>query len=260
MYLIDSHCHLYAENFDDDIEEVVQQSINNNVKKILLPNISSQTTDAMLNVCNRFSNCLPMMGLHPCEVNNNTYESELKHVEESLRNNNFIAVGEIGIDLHWNKQTLEIQKEVFLFQIKLAKKYSLPIVIHLRESFDEVIEIIETENDENLFGDFHCFSGDINQANRVINLNGFYLGIGGVVTFKNSNLDTIMKDIDLKHIILETDSPYLSPHPFRGKRNEPKNILTIAEKISIIKSCNILEVSEITTYNCNKLFDLKIET
>ena len=116
MYLIDSHCHLYAKNFEDDIEEVVQQSINNNVKKILLPNISSQTTDAMLNVCNRFSNCLPMMGLHPCEVNNNTYESELKHVEESLRNNSFIAVGEIGIDLYWNKETLEIQKEAFLFR------------------------------------------------------------------------------------------------------------------------------------------------
>ena len=123
MYLIDSHCHLYAKNFEDDIEEVVQQSINNNVKKILLPNISSQTTDAMLNVCNKFSNCLPMMGLHPCEVNNNTYESELEHVEESLRNNNFIAVGEIGIDLYWNKETLEIQKEAFQFQIKLAKKY-----------------------------------------------------------------------------------------------------------------------------------------
>ena len=255
MYLIDSHCHLYAKNFEDDIEEVVKQSINNNVKKILLPNISSQTTDAMLNVCNRFSNCLPMMGLHPCEVNNNTYESELEHVEESLRNNNFIAVGEIGIDLYWNKETLEIQKEAFQFQIKLAKKYSLPIVIHLRESFDEVIEIIEAENDENLSGVFHCFSGDLNQANRVINLNGFYLGIGGVVTFKNSNeLRETIKMIPINKILVETDSPYLAPVPVRGRANEPAYITHTVEYVSKMFNLEYSDFSAITSNNFFNLF------
>ena len=196
------------------------------------------------------------MGLHPCDVTEENIKQELEHVAEELATEKYIAVGEIGLDLHWDKTKLDIQKEAFIQQIELAKKYKLPIAIHVRESFTEAIEIIEKLNDENLRGVFHCFTGNVEDAQRVINLEGFYLGIGGVLTFKNSGLDKTIAEIDLQHLILETDSPYLAPAPFRGKRNESKYIVNIAEKLAEVHQISIEKVAEITTENAKKLFEL----
>ena len=196
------------------------------------------------------------MGLHPCDVTEENIKQELEHVAEELATEKYIAVGEIGLDLHWDKTKLDIQKEAFIQQIELAKKYKLPISIHVRDSFNEAIEIIEKLNDKNLRGVFHCFTGNVEDAQRVINLGGFYLGIGGVLTFKNSGLDKTIAEIDLQHLILETDSPYLAPAPFRGKRNESKYIVNIAEKLAEVHQISIGKVAEITTENAKKLFEL----
>ena len=185
-----------------------------------------------------------------------TFKHEIAHVEKELETGKYTAVGEIGLDLHWDKSTLEIQKKAFIHQVKLAKKYKLPIAIHVRESFAEAIELIEKLNDENLRGVFHCFTGNIEDAQRVINLGGFYLGIGGVLTFKNSGLDKTISEVDLQHLILETDAPYLAPTPFRGKRNESKYIVNIAEKLAEVHQISIEKVAEITTENAKKLFEL----
>jgi len=197
-----------------------------------------------------------MMGLHPCDAKEENLASELSHVEEELAKGNYIAVGEIGLDLYWDKSTLAIQKKAFIHQIELAKKHNLPIAIHVRDSFSEAIEIIESLNDKSLRGVFHCFTGNLEDAQRVINLGGFYLGIGGVLTFKNSGLDTAIKEIDIQHLILETDSPYLAPAPFRGKRNESKYIVNIAEKLAEVHQISIEEVAKITTENAKILFRL----
>ena len=257
MKFIDTHSHLYSNQFDSDRTQVVNNAIANGVSTILLPNISSKYTKGMLALCAEFpNNCYPMMGLHPCDVSEENYMHEIAHVEEELEKRKYIAVGEIGLDLHWDKSTLEIQKKAFIHQVKLAKKYKLPIAIHVRESFAEAIELIEKLNDENLRGVFHCFTGNIDDAQRVNNLGGFYLGIGGVLTFKNSGLDKTISEVDLQHLILETDAPYLAPTPFRGKRNESKYIINIAEKLAEIHKINIKEVAEITTENAKKLFGL----
>ena len=197
-----------------------------------------------------------MMGLHPCDVKKESLEKELLHVEGMLEKNKFIAVGEIGLDLYWDKTTLDIQKEAFENQIKLAKKHQLPIVIHVRESFNEAIKIVEKLNDENLSGVFHCFTGDVRDAKRITDLGNFYLGIGGVLTFKNAGVDKTIKEIDLKHVMLETDSPYLTPTPFRGKRNESKYILNIAQKLAEVKGVSLEEIAEITNKNANNLFKI----
>ena len=197
-----------------------------------------------------------MMGLHPCDVNEENIIAELEHVEEELSKGGYIAVGEIGLDLYWDKTKLVIQKEAFIQQIKLAKKYKLPIAIHVRDSFTEAIEIIENLNDENLRGVFHCFTGNIDDAQRVINLGGFYLGIGGVLTFKNSALGKTIEAINSKYLILETDAPYLAPSPNRGKRNESKYLVNIAEKLAEIHNINIKEIAEITTANAKHLFKI----
>jgi len=196
------------------------------------------------------------MGLHPCDVSEENFKHEIAHVEKELETGKYTAVGEIGLDLHWDKSTLEIQKKAFIHQVKLAKKYKLPIAIHVRESFAEAIELIEKLNDENLRGVFHCFTGNIEDAQRVINLGGFYLGIGGVLTFKNSGLDKTISEVDLQHLILETDAPYLAPTPFRGKRSESKYIVNIAEKLAEVHQISIEKVAEITTENAKKLFEL----
>jgi TatD DNase family protein len=257
MEFIDTHTHLFSSEFDDDITDVIKNAIGNGVSKMLLPNIDSSTTNQMLRLSQQFpQNCFPMMGLHPCSVKKNSMEKEIQHVEHMLEENNFIAVGEIGIDLYWEKSTLDYQKEAFEAQINLAKKYQLPIVIHVRNSFEEAIEIVEKLNDEKLTGVFHCFSGDLEEAQRIIDLNNFYLGIGGVVTFKNGGIDKIIDQINLDNIILETDSPYLAPKPFRGKRNESKYILNIAQKLSEIYNIDIKQIAEHTTRNAKKLFKL----
>ena len=257
MEFIDTHTHLFASEFDDDITDVIKNAIGNGVSKMLLPNIDSSTTNQMLRLSQKFpQNCFPMIGLHPCSVKKDSIEKEIQHVEQMLKENNFVAVGEIGIDLYWEKSTLDYQKEAFETQIILAKEYKLPIVIHVRNSFEEAIEIVEKLNDENLTGVFHCFSGDLEQAQRILDLNNFYLGIGGVVTFKNGGIDKIINQISLDNIILETDSPYLAPKPFRGKRNESKYILNIAQKLSEIYNIDIKEIAEHTTLNAKKLFKL----
>ena len=257
MEFIDTHTHLFSKEFDNDISEVIENAIDNGVSKMLLPNIDSSTTKKMLKLSQEFpQNCFPMIGVHPCSVKKNSIEKEIQHVEHMLEKNNFVAIGEIGIDLYWEKSTLDIQKLAFETQIRLAKKYQLPIVIHVRNSFDEAIEIVEKLNDEKLTGVFHCFSGDLNQAQRIIDLNNFYLGIGGIVTFKNGGINKIIDQINIDNIILETDSPYLAPKPFRGKRNESKYILNIAQKLSEIYNINIEEIANITTYNSRKLFNL----
>ena len=257
MNFIDTHAHLYSEQFKDDRNEVIENAIQNGVTKMLLPNISSQYTTAMMELCETYpDNCFPMMGLHPCDVKADTIKKELFHVEEMLQKEKFIAIGEIGLDLYWDKTTLEIQKESFIYQIELAKKYQLPIAIHVRDSFTEAIEIIEKLNDEHLSGVFHCFTGNEEDAKRVINLGNFYLGIGGVLTFKNAGVDKIIKKIDMKYLILETDAPYLTPSPNRGKRNESKYIVNIAEKLSEVKGISIEEVARITTENAHNLFKI----
>ena len=257
MQFIDTHSHLYSSQFDEDRTQVINEAISAGVSTILLPNISSKHTKRMLEVCDEFpKNCFPMMGLHPCDVNKDNIESELLHVEQELSKRKYIAVGEIGLDLYWDKTKLEIQKKAFIFQIELAKKYKLPIAIHVRDSFTEAIKIIEKLNDESLRGVFHCFTGTIKDAQRVINLGGFYLGIGGVLTFKNSGLNKTIAAIELQHLILETDAPYLAPTPFRGKRNESKYIVNIAEKIAEIDQIDITGLARITTLNAKKLFGI----
>ena len=257
MQFIDTHSHLYSSQFDEDRTQVVAAAIAAGVNTILLPNISSEYTKGMNNLCAEFpNNCFAMMGLHPCDVKAETSTSELQHVQQELATGKYIAIGEIGLDLHWDKSTLEIQKKAFIQQIEWAKHYNLPIAIHVRDSFTEAIEIIEKLNDKNLRGVFHCFTGNAEDAQRVINLGGFYLGIGGVLTFKNSGLDKTIKEIDIQHLILETDSPYLAPTPFRGKRNESKYLVNIAEKLAEIHTIELSEVARITTENAKQLFDL----
>ena len=257
MKFIDTHSHLYSEQFKNDRTIAINEAIALGVDTILLPNISSKYTNNLLQLCNQFpENCFPMMGLHPCDVSEENFDSEMQHVEIELATNKYIAVGEIGLDLYWDKTKIEVQKRAFIHQIKLAKKYQIPIAIHVREAFDEAIEIVESLNDNTLRGVFHCFTGSIVEAKRVIDLKDFYLGIGGVVTFKNSGLDQTIKEISLKNLILETDSPYLAPVPFRGKRNESKYLTKIAEKIAQIKNMTINEIAEITTANAKKLFHI----
>ena len=257
MNFIDTHTHLFASEFNEDIDIVVQNAINNGVSKMLLPNIDSTTTNNMLQLCNKYpQNCFPMIGLHPCSVKKDNIEKEILHVEEMLTKNNFIAIGEIGLDLYWDKSTLSYQKVAFESQIKLAKKYQLPIVIHVRDSFNEAIEIVERLNNENLSGVFHCFTGNIQEAERIINLENFFLGIGGVVTFKNGGINNIINQISLDNIILETDSPYLTPAPFRGKRNESKFLVNIAQKMSEIYEIDINEIANKTSSNAKNLFKI----
>ena len=224
---------------------------------MLLPNIDSTTTNSMLQLCNKYpQHCFPMIGLHPCSVKKDNIEKEILHVEEMLNKNKFIAIGEIGLDLYWDKSSLSYQKVAFESQIKLAKKYQLPIVIHVRDSFNEAIEIVEKLNNENLSGVFHCFTGNIQEAERIINLENFYLGIGGVVTFKNGGINKIINQISLDNIILETDSPYLTPTPFRGKRNESKYLVNIAQKMSEIYEIDINEIANKTSSNAINLFKI----
>ena len=257
MQFIDTHSHLYSSQFDEDRTQAINDAISAGVSTILLPNISSEYTKGMIEVCCEFpENCFPMMGLHPCNVNEDNIEGELLHVEQELAKGKYIAVGEIGLDLYWDKTKLEIQKKAFIHQIELAKKYKLPIAIHVRDSFAEAIEIIEKLNDESLTGVFHCFTGRVEDAQRVINLGDFYLGIGGVLTFKNSGLDKTIAKIELQNLILETDAPYLAPAPFRGKRNESKYMVNIAEKLAEIQQIDIDHVARITTLNAKKLFGL----
>lgn len=251
--LTDTHTHLYSDAFDEDREQTISRALKLGIERFFLPAIDSETTEAMYDLEEKYpKNIFLMMGLHPVSVKEN-YEQELQHVEKELAKRKFYAIGEIGIDLHWDKSTLEIQQDAFRRQIHLAKKYKLPIVIHCRNAFDEVFEILEEEKGEELFGIFHCFTGTKTQALQAISYH-MKLGIGGVVTFKNGKIDAFLNEIDLKNIVLETDSPYLAPVPFRGKRNESGYLLQIAEKLSDIYQLPLEEIAKQTTLNSEEVF------
>ena len=255
MIITDTHTHLYSEAFDDDRHEMIQRAIDANVTRFFIPAIDSTYTESMLQLEADFpENIHLMMGLHPTHVKEN-YKEELAHVEEMLAKRKFVAIGEIGIDLYWDKTTLGIQQKAFRHQIKLAKKYKLPIVIHCRDAFNEIFEILEEEKDDELFGIFHCFTGNLEQAHQAISYN-MKLGIGGVVTFKNGKIDQFINQIDLKHIVLETDSPYLAPKPYRGKRNESSYIIKVLEKLSDVYQVSEEKVAAITTENSKQIFSL----
>jgi TatD DNase family protein len=253
MIFTDTHTHLYLDAFNDDRDEVVRKAIEQDVTYMLLPNIDNHSAKDMLSLCQKFpDSCFPMMGLHPTSVKAN-YKEELEMVTEWFDREQFVAVGEIGIDLYWDKTFQKQQEEAFRFQIALALQKNLPIVIHSRESFDEIMAVLMDYKNSGIRGVFHCFTGSLEQAESAIDL-GFYLGIGGVVTFKNSGLDKVMEAIDLKHILLETDAPFLAPAPFRGKRNESAYINLIANKISEVKKISKSEVADRTTQNAIDLF------
>lgn len=256
MIFTDTHTHLYSEEFENDRTEMIQRAIKAGVSRFFVPSIDSTYTSKMYALEAQFpQNIFLMMGLHPCYVKPETYLAELAHVETELAKRKFQAIGEIGIDLYWDKTTLAIQQEAFRQQIQWAKKYQLAINIHCRDAFDEVFEVLESEQSEDLFGIFHCFTGDFEQAQRAINLN-MKLGIGGVATFKNGKIDQFLKEIDLQHIVLETDSPYLAPVPYRGKRNESSYTLLVAEKLAQIYELPVSEIARITTENSKAVFGI----
>lgn len=234
----------------------MQRSFEAGITRLFVPSIDSSYTERMYEVESQFpEHVFLMMGLHPCYVKPETYEAELQFVEDELAKRKFYAVGEIGIDLFWDKTTLDIQKQAFKHQIQLAKKYNLGINIHCRDAFDEVFEVLESEKDGKLFGIFHCFTGNLEQAQQAISL-GMKLGIGGVATFKNGKIDQFLQQIDLQHIVLETDSPYLAPVPYRGKRNESSYTLLVAQKLAEIYNISVEQLATITTENSKAVFGI----
>jgi TatD DNase family protein len=253
--IIDTHTHLYLNQFKKDIDDVIASAKEIGVKKFIFPAIDSSHFDSMHSLKNKYPNEIYLMsGLHPTDVKEN-YKDELDFVVNTLKTNNYVAIGEIGIDLYWKKSFLKQQQDAFKFQIRLAIKHDLPIVIHCREAFNEIFEVLDKENCDKLRGVFHCFTGTFEEAQRAINL-GFVLGIGGVVTFKNGGIDKFLHKIDLKNIVLETDSPYLAPVPFRGKRNESSYIIYVLEKLSEIYGISKEKIAEITSKNAEKVFRL----
>ena len=253
MTITDTHTHLYSEAFEEDREEMIHRALELGVTRFFIPAIDSTYAPAMFELEDKFPEQVFLMtGLHPTHVKEN-YKEELAFVEGELKRRRYVAVGEIGIDLYWDKSTLEIQQEAFKQQIRLAKQHKLPIVIHCREAFDEIFEVLEAEKGEDLFGIFHCFTGTLEQAQRVLSFN-MKLGIGGVVTFKNGKIDTYLEEVPLKEIVLETDSPYLAPVPYRGKRNESAYIMKVVEKLAEIYRVPREEVAEVTTGNSKDIF------
>jgi TatD DNase family protein len=256
MILTDTHIHWYLKDFDPDRNAAIKKAIDQGISRFFLPCIDSFSVQQIISLCKDYpENCFGMIGLHPCSVDNN-YEEELKEMEQLIPKQKFYAIGEIGIDLYWDKTFFEQQKIVFKRQILQAQKLNLPIVIHMRNSFDEVMDVLLQTKNDTLKGIFHCFSGTLEQAILIIEKTGFKLGIGGVLTFKNSNLFKVIEAIDLKHVVLETDAPYLAPHPNRGKRNEGSYLSLIAQKIAEIKNISLEEVAEITTDNSKQIFGI----
>ena len=253
--LIDTHSHIYSEDFIADIDEVITRAYDNDVRKIVLPNIDSSSVRKMLDLADQYPQiCYPLMGLHPTSVGED-YQEELELVEYWLKKRKFFGIGEIGIDLYWETTYLEEQTAAFRHQVKLAKKYQLPVVIHVRDSFDQVYAVLKEENDDTLNGVFHSFTGSIEQAKSILGL-GFKIGVGGIITFKNSGLDQVIGQISPKHIILETDSPYLTPVPFRGKRNESSYLIHIAHKVAALHHTSVNEIAKVTSENAVNLFGI----
>lgn len=251
---IDTHSHIYSEEFLEDIALVVQRAKDANVSKIVLPDVDSLSRERMLSLADRYAGYLcPCIGLHPTSVKEN-YKKELELLDKALSERKFWAIGETGIDLFWDKTFINEQIESFKYQLDLSLKYDLPVIIHARDSINEIFEVLDTYNDKGIKGIMHCFSGNIEDARKAIDY-GLLLGIGGVATFKNTHLREILKEIDIKNIVLETDSPYLAPVPFRGKRNESAYILMIAEMLSSIYSISIESVADITSDNARRIFN-----
>ncbi|MCY1500857.1 D-aminoacyl-tRNA deacylase [compost metagenome] len=253
MILTDTHTHLYYETDLKKQAQLMERCLSNQVSRLFLPNVDMASMAMIDNLVNRYpDHCFAMAGLHPCDVKPG-YEETLAAIYQGIPGRRIYAIGEIGIDLYWDKATLSIQQDAFKQQIDWAKQLQLPIVIHCREAFDEVFEILEKEKDEHLKGIFHCFTGNIKQAQRALALD-FYLGIGGVVTYKKAGLDEVLKQIALEHLVLETDSPYLAPVPFRGKPNESSYLLYVAQKVADIYQLTVEEVAAVTTANSIKIF------
>jgi TatD DNase family protein len=256
MFFIDTHAHLYAKEFDEDRSEMIARAISQGVQQFLLPNIDEESIAGMHQLAKDYPDrCFAMMGIHPSSVAKD-WEAQLSHIQSFFDPNIHIAIGEIGIDLYWDKSLQKEQTLAFEQQIIWAKAVGLPIVIHARDSFDEIFEVVDQHNDGQLTGVFHCFTGDLHQAQKIINYGGFKLGIGGVATFKNGGLDKVLPEVDLKHIILETDSPYLAPVPFRGKRNESSYIPLVAERLSELYNVSLATIAETTTAAAQELFKL----
>ena len=251
----DTHTHIYLKDFDDDRKQIIKECLNSGVNKLLLPNIDKSSMADIIKMCELYKDiCYPMVGLHPCYVKD-SYENDLNYLKPIIKSIDTIAIGEIGIDLYWDKSNLENQRKAFMTEINWAKEFKLPIVIHARDSYNEIFEVLDQLNDENLKGIFHCFSSTLEDADRILNYGGFKLGIGGVVTFKNSGLDKVVKNVDIKNIVLETDSPYLTPTPFRGTRNKSSYIPIIANKLSDIYEISSEEIGNITSKNAKEIFN-----
>lgn len=253
LSFVDTHSHLYSKKFQDDQEAVIERCREAGVERVYLPNIDAASVEPMLELRERDPKRFRvMLGLHPCYVKKG-FEKDLYRIEDWMKNTDFVAVGEIGLDLYWDKTLIDYQKEAFRVQMQWAKERHLPIAIHSREANREAIDMVREEKSDDLWGVFHCFSGTVAEAQEMTEL-GFYLGIGGVATFKNGGLDKVLPDIPLAHLVLETDSPYLAPKPYRGKRNESSYIPLIAERLAEIKGVSIEEVAQQTTANANRLF------
>ncbi len=251
--LVDTHAHLYVDDFSGDREQVMARALGNGVRRIILPNIDSASAGSLLAMAEAYPGvCLPLMGLHPTSVRED-YKRELDAVNGWFDRALFHGVGETGIDLYWDRTFLVQQRDAFREQLRIARRLALPVVIHVRDSFSEVFEILEAEQDGSLTGIFHCFSGSAAEAEKVTGA-GFHLGIGGVVTFSNSSLPRVLESVDLQHLVLETDAPWLSPVPFRGKRNESGYLPLVAQKVAALYGCPLEEVARITTANAVRLF------
>ena len=255
MVLTDTHTHLYYEKDQAQLDQLMQRALANQVHRLFLPNVDVESIPLVMNLAKNYpDHCFPMLGLHPCDVKAD-FREQLQIIHDHLPNQPIYAIGEIGIDLYWDKSTLENQLEAFRVQIGWAKMLNLPIVIHCRDAFDEVYQVLLAENDEKLRGIFHCFTGSLEQANLIIDL-GFYLGIGGVVTYKNAGLDGVVAQLPLEHIVLETDSPYLTPVPFRGKSNESSYLVHVAQKVADLHQTSLANLATITTENSIKIFGI----
>jgi TatD DNase family protein len=251
--LIDTHCHLYLDDFKEDIAALLERAQKEGVQKFYLPAISSNETSALLQLEESYpEKCIPMMGLHPCYVKED-HQQQLDHVHQWLQKRKFAAIGEIGLDFYWDKTFTNQQYEAFQIQIDWALQYQLPVVIHTRTAMAETIDVLTTNKGKGLRGILHCFSGSYEEARSIIDL-GFYLGIGGVITYKNAGLAEVVQHLPLEHLVLETDAPYLSPVPFRGKRNESSYLKYIVARLAQIKNVTIEEVANITTKNAEKIF------
>ena len=253
MHIIDTHTHLYLEAFDEDRDQVIERALSEGVNHFFMPSINSKYFNLMFQLEKQYSNKIHLMtGLHPCYVKDD-FNEELAKVLDQLKLRKFCAIGEIGIDLYWDKSFLKQQQEAFQKQIEMAINYQLPVVIHCREAFDEIFEILDQYKSQNLYGIFHCFSGSIQQARKAIRQN-FKLGIGGIITFKNGKIDQFIHKLPLESIVLETDSPYLSPSPFRGKRNESSYLTFVLNKLSECFKISNEKVASITTKNAMEVF------